>query len=238
MNTPQILFEDDNLLVIDKPAGWITNMADTTTDQPVIEKWIRDSHLTHLSSEFRHGIVHRIDKETSGCLVIAKDEASFTELQRQFSAREIQKTYFALAHGTFKEKTGIIHAEVGRLPWRRDRFGVVAGGRESESEYEVIGEYTADQVYVYSLVKVKPKTGRTHQIRIHLKFLGHPIVADHFYAGRKRSKLDRAWCPRLFLHAQAISFTHPVTQKRIEIESPLPQDLQKALDSLHKIALH
>ena len=185
----------------------------------------------------RNGIVHRLDKETSGILLIAKTKASFEELQRQFKERIVHKTYIALVHGRVErgEVDGVIDAPVGRLPWRRDRFGVLPDGREAVTEYKKIDDYVLENDK-FSLLELKPKTGRTHQIRIHLKHIGHPIVADEFYAGRKTARHDRKWCPRLFLHAGGITFLHPITRKEISFKSDLPQDLSVALANLVKIS--
>ncbi|MDO8503413.1 MAG: RluA family pseudouridine synthase [bacterium] len=197
------------------------------------------SHVSHLTSSedfiSRSGVVHRIDKETSGVLIIAKTPEAFEELQRQFKEREVEKTYVALVHGRVSPEEGIINAPVGRLPWNRERFGVFPGGREAETKYQVVRYYPASHISPstsYSLVEFYPKTGRTHQIRVHAKSIGHVIVSDIFYAGRKTSRRDRTWCPRLFLHASLITFTHPDVGKRMKVEAPLPQDLQSALDAL------
>lgn len=179
----------------------------------------------------RNGIVHRIDKETSGVLLVAKTPEAFAELQRQFKGREVKKTYLALVHGRMELASGVINAPVGRLPWNRERFGVLPGGRGAVTSYKAIKllSYEADD---YSLVEFYPKTGRTHQIRVHAKYLHHPLVGDSFYAGRKTARRDRQWCPRLFLHAAKISFTHPVTRERVVVESSLPSDLAGALNTL------
>jgi len=230
---PKIIYEDDSFFVVDKPAGWITNEADTTTTQPVVQKWIRENFDYPLKGdiEFRDGIVHRLDKETSGILLIAKTKEAFTKLQAEFKAREVQKTYTALLHGKVEPEEGKIEATVGRLPWRRDRFGVLPGGRESTTEYKVLKFYPGNNAG-HSLVKFYPKTGRTHQIRIHAKHIGHAIVADEFYAGRKTARNDRKWCPRLFLHASEVKFIHPESGKEVEFKSGLPSDLTKTLESL------
>lgn len=229
---PKIIFEDDSFFVIDKPSGWITNDADTTTTQPVLQTWVREHFEYPLKGdrEMRDGIVHRLDKETSGILLVAKTKEAFESLQAQFKSREISKTYIALLHGRVEEN-GNIKATVGRLPYRRDRFGVVEGGRESESDYKLIKFYPGNNGG-HSLVEFSPKTGRTHQIRIHARHIGHAIVADEFYAGRKTARNDRKWCPRLFLHAASIKFTHPVTNKVVEFKSDFPEDLQNVLASL------
>ena len=233
MIKPDIVFEDEYLLILDKPSGWIVNSAVTTKEQPVIQNWLRDNFDYKISKDdnLRSGIVHRIDKETSGLLIVAKTESAFRELQRQFKQREVEKTYITLVHGKVDLEEGVIEVPVGRLPWRRDRFGIVAGGRDSKTDYKLIDLYKKGNDY-YSLLECFPKTGRTHQIRIHMKHINHAIVSDYFYAGRKTSRNDREWCPRLFLHAKNISFTHPVHNKKITFELPLSNDLNKALKKL------
>lgn len=232
---PKIIFQDESIFVVEKPSGWITNEADTTTTQPVIQKWIRENYDYPLKDnvEMRDGIVHRLDKETSGILLVAKTKEAFEKLQAEFKGRKVQKTYLALLHGKVEPLEGKIEATVGRLPWRRDRFGVLPGGRESTTEYKVLNFYPGNNAG-HSLVEFHPKTGRTHQIRIHSKHIGHAIVADEFYAGRKTARNDRKWCPRLFLHASGIKFIHPVTGKDVEFRSELPDDLKEVLNNLKK----
>ena len=227
---PKVIYEDKSLLVLDKPSGWITDEADTTKDQPVVQTWLKKNYDYKIvkSRELRSGIVHRLDKETSGILVVAKTEKAFKNLQKQFKDRKVEKEYVALVHGKVDPKEGEIKVPVGRLPWRRDRFGVLPGGRMSETRYKVTGYYDIKEETL-SLLELEPKTGRTHQIRIHLKHLGHPIVSDTFYAGRKTARNDRKWCPRLFLHASRISLLHPARDKKISFKSSLPKDLKKTL---------
>lgn len=231
---PKIIYQDDSLFVIDKPAGWIVNEASTVKNQPTIQSWLNRNFQFPISNnpDMRYGIVHRLDKETSGVMLIAKTKDTFEKLQAEFKNREVQKTYIALLHGKL-EGEGTIEAEVGRLPWRRDRFGILAGGRKSVTNYKVI-EFIKGERGGYSLVEFYPKTGRTHQIRVHAKHIGHAIVSDEFYAGRKTARNDRKFCPRLFLHAAAIKFIHPETRKEVEFKSPLPEDLQTTLDVLQK----
>jgi len=232
---PKIIHEDDSLIVLSKPSGWITNEASTTTNQPVIQKWIKEELDFEISKsrEFRSGIVHRLDKETSGILLVAKTKHAFRHLQNQFKERIVKKEYTALAHGKIEPGEGVIKVPVGRLPWKRDRFGVVPGGREAETSYKVVKYFNVDGKD-YSLVECKPVTGRTHQIRIHLQYLGHAIVSDEFYAGRKTARDDRMWCPRLFLHASKIFFLHPKNEKEVNFESSISPDLKKALLSLER----
>lgn len=234
---PKIIWQDDSLMVIDKPAGWIVNEADTTTSQPVVQTWLRKNFKYPIvnTTALRSGVVHRLDKETSGVLLVAKTKEAFENLQAQFKSREVKKTYTALVHGKVapldswaSNGVGIIKAPVGRLPWRRDRFGVLPGGREAATGYKVIRYYDIAKEK-YSLLELSPKTGRTHQIRIHLKYIGHPIVSDEFYAGRKTARNDRKWCSRLFLHASEISFRHPESGEKLSFKSEIPGDLKKSL---------
>lgn len=233
---PKVIYENTEYFVVSKPAGWITNEADTTTNQPVLQKWARTTldYPLNNNRELRNGIVHRLDKETSGLLLIAKTEGVFWALQREFKEREVEKTYVCLVHGKLASEKGEVNAPVGRLPWRRDRFGVLPGGRDALTLYEVKAHYS-NQEGSYSLVECKPKTGRTHQIRIHMKHLGNPIVADDFYAGRKTARNDRKWCPRLFLHAKEISFNHPGSGERVTYSQDLPEDLQKVVNNLNQV---
>lgn len=229
---PQIIYEDSDVLVLDKPAGWIVNEAETTKDLFTLQSWLQKKSYP-LSKNFymRSGIVHRLDKETSGLLLVAKNEESFTKLQKQFKNRLVSKTYIALVHDKLILKKAKVEAPIGRLPWNKMRFGVVPGGKDAFTEYVVVDYYNKGYNN-YTLVEVFPKTGRTHQIRVHFKYLGHPIVSDELYAGRKVAIADRLWCPRLFLHAGALEFDHPKKEKRIKVRSKLPEDLEKALKSL------
>jgi len=239
MEVPKIIYEDDALMVLDKPAGWIVNEAKTTKDVPVIQTWIAENFSFPLAKswEARSGIVHRIDKETSGLLLIAKTESVFRALQEQFKNRVVKKRYIALVHGKLADSCGEIDVPVGRLPWNRERFGVLPGGREAKTSYKVIEEFVKkgekkNDSETLSLVEVAPLSGRTHQIRIHFKHINHALVGDSFYAGRKTSRRDRMWCPRLFLHASYIEFDHPEKKNRVHFESKLPSDLQKVLSKL------
>lgn len=237
--SPDVIHQGKSFLVIDKPSGWVTNDA-VSVKVPTIQKWVRDnvqgSSINNL--KFRNGIVHRLDKETSGVLLVAKTAKSFSNLQKQFKKRVVNKSYMALVHGEVGEKKGVVSQPVGRLPWNRERFGVLPGGREASTQYSVsriLYRLYDGKKEFYSLVELKPKTGRTHQIRIHMKHIGHPLVSDEFYAGRKTARADRKWCPRLFLHAGGISFNHPDSGKKVSFESELPKDLKGALEELRMI---
>lgn len=237
---PKIIFEDDSLLVLDKPAGMIVNRADTTKGEVTVQDWVEKNFCASRSdlepqnkeSDFlnRAGIVHRLDKETSGLLLVAKTPAVFEDLQRQFKERKVKKVYSALVHGHVTPGEGEIRVPVGRLPWDRKKFGVIAGGREAATKYKVITNHTLD-ANNDTLLELYPETGRTHQIRVHLKYINHPIFSDPLYAGRKQARKDRKVLSRLFLHASKISFYHPRTGDLVSFESPLPEELKEFLAS-------
>ncbi len=240
MKDIKIIYEDSNILVLDKPAGIIVNRSETAKEETV-QDWIETKFKIQNSkfkidesSDFykRSGIVHRIDKETSGLLLAAKNESSFENLQRQFKERKVKKTYIALVHGKIAKGEGEVRIPVGRLPWNRKRFGVMAGGRDAVTRYRVISNIKyqiSNSNEDLTLLELYPETGRTHQIRVHLKYLGHPIFGDFLYAGRKTARSDRKVLPRVFLHASKISFSHPITGKHMSFESEFPQELKNLI---------
>ena len=244
MNDTNVIYEDEDVLIINKPSGVIVNKADTTRHELTVQDWLeqgerakyyqKPSEELDLDFYSRAGIVHRIDKETSGILIIAKNLESFQNLQAQFKERKVEKMYVALAHGRVEPTEGEIAMPVGRLPWNRTRFGVMAGGKEALTKYKVIANYISPvkSGEYLTLLELYPKTGRTHQIRVHLKYINHPIFGDELYAGRKTSRDDRKLLQRFFLHAKKISFFHPKTGKRVEFESTLSPELQNVLDAL------
>jgi 23S rRNA pseudouridine1911/1915/1917 synthase len=246
MNDIKVLYEDDDILVLDKPSGVIVNKADTTKGELTVQDWLEKQwqaandewRMADKESDFykRAGIVHRIDKETSGILVVAKNLLSFTNLQAQFKDRKVEKTYVALVHGRVEPIEGEISMPVGRLPWNRTRFGVLAGGKEAVTKYKAINNFRSPikKQEQLTLLELYPKTGRTHQIRVHLKYINHPIFGDELYAGRKTSRDDRKILPRFFLHAKTINFFHPKTGKRVKFESELPEELQNIVDVLSR----
>ncbi|MFZ5845251.1 MAG: RluA family pseudouridine synthase [Patescibacteria group bacterium] len=219
------LFEDNDLLVIDKPAGTVVNRAESVKGETV-QDWAEEKLKVGEEDFYRRaGIVHRLDKETSGILLLAKTPAAFAALQRQFKERLVKKTYLALVHGKLVPPVGEIRAPVGRLPWNRERFGIVPGGKEAVTKYKVISNRRV-QSEELTLVELYPETGRTHQIRVHLKYINHPIVGDYLYAGRKVSRADRTWAPRVMLHASKITFRHPTSDVLTSVEAPLPRDMR------------
>lgn len=237
-NKLTIVYENDDYFIVDKEAGITVNRSDTTTGEITLQDLIEkegkiDKNDKDLDFRSRSGIVHRLDKETSGVLIVAKNSEAFKKLQAQFKERKVDKTYIALAHGEIKPPSGEINVPVGRLPWNRKRFGVLAGGRESVTHYETISLYQSPKSKeILSLVQLFPKTGRTHQIRVHLKHINHPIFADPLYGGRKVSRADRKILPRVFLHAQSISFIDPKTSQKVTYEVQLGGDLSDFLNLL------
>ena len=240
-----VVFEDSEIVVIDKPSGVVCNRAETVKVE-TLQDWFEEKYEilnpkseTNQKSEIlndeeyflqRSGLVHRLDRETSGVMVMAKTVAAFVSLLKQFKEHSVAKEYLALTHGYWEAREGEISLPIGRRRDDRKKFGVREDGRESVTAYEVITEYTNwefpkdlkvdDRGYVgFSLVKFRPKTGRTHQIRVHAKQMGHPVVGDFDYAGRKRNREDRKWCGRVMLQAERIEFEHPRNGKRISFES-------------------
>jgi len=239
MKPLKIIFEDSHFLVINKPVGIVVNRAESVKEETVqdwaekrvIAKFISRSGKRGLKSANtffqRSGVVHRLDKETSGLMVIAKTPGAFEDLKAQFKKRQVKKCYLALVHGKMEAREGEIFLPIKRLAWDREKFGIVPWGKSAKTSYKFLSCYML-HVTCYSLLEVTPETGRTHQIRVHLKHLGHPLVGDLKYGGRQAKK-DRVWCPRLFLHACFLSLTHPKTGEKVSFNSPLPQDLKKIL---------
>lgn len=220
---PKIIFEDQWLLVLDKPSGMVVNRCETQKEGVTLEDWLEVKKIG-LDTE-RNGIVHRLDKETSGLLVVAKNQEIMNQLQAAFKQRQVQKEYLALVHGSLPLGEGEINAPITRNPFNRKRFGVFVGGRESVTRYRTEKNWGKQ----YSLVRVWPKTGRTHQIRVHFKYLNHPLVSDELYGGRKTAKNDRQWCPRLWLQAVGLSLIHPQMQRQMQWQTQIAADLKESL---------
>lgn len=241
MPNPKIINQDDQVLVVNKPSGLVVNRADSVKE-PTLQDWIESTQSFKLSdnTKLRNGIVHRLDKDTSGVLLIAKTKTALENLQAQFRHRKVQKTYLALAHGHLKPKQGHISLPLGRSSTNRQAFTVQLSGKMSKTAYQVVDYYhelkpknLASKSYQgFTLVSLYPKTGRTHQLRVILKHLGHPIVGDQKYTGKKRARADANWCKRQFLHALEIKFNHPQTNKPLNFKAKLSNDLQTSLDQL------
>jgi 23S rRNA pseudouridine1911/1915/1917 synthase len=227
----QVVYEDAALLAVDKPAGMVVHPAPGHTSGTLVNAVLARCPELTASGDERPGIVHRLDRDTSGLILVAKSEKVRRALQRQFKERQVRKAYLALLDGHLQPAWGRIEAAIGRDPNHRQRMAVMPGGREAITEYHVLEQF-AQQVGpvagMYTLVEVEPRTGRTHQIRVHLSSIGHPVVGDAVY-GRRTSRLPVV---RQFLHARRLEFKHPVTGQRMDLEAPLAADLVAVLDLL------
>ena len=236
-----VVYEDADLAVINKPAGMMVHAgagatdADRNRDTLVNALLHRFGPLSQVGGELRPGIVHRLDKETSGLIVVAKNDAAHRKLAAQFAARKVKKTYIALVHGHLKSDKGTITAAISRDAVRRVRMTTRrTGGREAVTHYAVERRLESDYGK-FTLLDVKIDTGRTHQIRVHLSSLGHPIVGDTLY-GAPREVTNKSgtglFLPRNFLHAAQLQFTHPATGEPLSFARPIPQPLGEFLRHL------
>jgi len=215
---------DADLLVVNKPPGLVVHPGPGHPAGTLVNAILaRVPDLAGIGGVLRPGIVHRLDKDTSGLLVVAKNEATLRALQAAVKARAVVRRYLALVHGRVVPAEGTIEAPIARHPRQRQQMAVVAGGRAAVTRYRVVEQFAAA-----ALVEATLLTGRTHQIRVHFAHIGHPVVGDHVY-GRRRE----TWgMNRQALHAYRLVFAHPRTGISVEVESPLPEDMAAALDCL------
>ncbi len=253
-----IVYEDSQILVVDKPTKLVVDKSESQKEN-TLEDWLQQRHPRPDRGSInndrlnRQGIVHRIDKDTSGLLLVAKTQSVLENLQAQFKERIVKKEYLALVHGLV-EGGGIVEGGIGRNPGNREKFTVMEDGKEATTEYKPEGNFKFSIINFksifeefnkiqmrklermdynqFTMLRLFPHTGRTHQIRVHLKYIGSPIVSDEKYVGRKMYRLDRRWCPRQFLHAAKIGFKHPGSGQWMEFESELPEDLENTLKKL------
>jgi len=227
----QIYFEDRDIAVIEKPAGLVVHPGSGTSGATLVHGLLfHFQHLSDAGGETRPGIVHRLDKKTSGLLLVAKNNVAHARLSKDFQDRKIQKTYLALVHGRLGRQTGTIELSVGRHPTVRTKMIANAvRGRSALTEYRVMEQFPG-----FSLLEVKIKTGRTHQIRVHLSATGHPVAGDEVYGERSYKEFINRFgrFDRYFLHAASLRLNHPMTGEVLEFHSPLPSELQKLLESI------
>ena len=217
-----VVFQDGDIIVIDKPAGLSVHPGPGHPDSTLVNALVAlCPDIQGIGGEMRPGIVHRLDKDTSGLMMVAKNHQAHLSLSGQLKAREVTKGYLALVTGTMSDKSGQVEAPIGRDPRQRKRMAVVVGGRQSRTRYQVL-----ENPGGCSLLDVYLETGRTHQIRVHLAYLGHPLLGDRVY-GKPSPRLDRH-----FLHAHHLEFRHPTSGQVLEFRSPLPHDLAAVLDEL------
>jgi 23S rRNA pseudouridine1911/1915/1917 synthase len=252
-----VIFEDADLAVINKPAGMMVHAGSGQSDDErnrgtlVNALLYRFKALSATGGDLRPGIVHRLDKDTSGLIVVAKNDRTHAALAEMFSSRQIKKTYVALVQGELERAKGTINASVGRDPMRRTRMTAkpLGDARTAVTHYEVVRRL-ANRFGKFTLIRVRIETGRTHQIRVHMASLGHPVVGDTLYGGagqltdqvasqaltskaaRRKSEPERLKLGRNFLHAARLEFTHPKTGKLLQLEAPLPTELESFLTRL------
>lgn len=239
-----IIYEDDSLLVVNKPAGMVTHPAYGNYSGTLVNALLHHSKsLSSVDTAVRPGIVHRLDKDTSGLMVVAKDDPTHAKLAKQFSQRTIEREYWALVWGQFKKPKGTVEASLGRSKSDRKKIAVTAGGKHAMTEYEVLKKFE-----FLSLVRLKLLTGRTHQIRVHLHHIGHPVFGDPTYGGRRiayqpsgsgttlKQRVENllGMIGRQALHAKTLGFVHPASGKFMRFDSDLPADFQAVLAEVEK----
>ncbi len=228
----QILYEDDQLAVINKPAGLVVHPGAGVADGTLVNALLfhLGERLSGISGVLRPGIVHRLDKDTSGVLVVAKDDRAHRALAAQIRDKTARRVYLALVEGSLPEDSGVIDKPLGRHPIKRKQMAIVACGKPAVSSYQVIKRWPS-----YTLLRVSLQTGRTHQIRVHMSSLGVPVVGDIVYNTKRTGSLaarEKLGLLGHALHASYLSFTHPSTGALLEFEAAIPKDFQNLLDSL------
>ncbi|MGD0152638.1 MAG: RluA family pseudouridine synthase [Thermacetogeniaceae bacterium] len=227
----EILYEDEDLLVVNKPAGLVVHPAVGHHRGTLVNALLDHcSDLSGIGGYLRPGIVHRLDKDTSGLLLVSKSDFAHQGLSAQLKARQIKRTYLALVHGEVRPERGLIDAPLGRDPRDRKRIAVITGGREARTHYRVRERFPG-----YTLLDVDLETGRTHQIRVHLAYAGYPVAGDPVYGTRHTRADNPLNLPGQALHARRIAFTHPRTAQLLAFEAPPPPAFSEALNLLRRL---
>lgn len=220
-----ILYQDPDIVVVNKPCGMVVHPAAGNEDHTLVNALLYHVHdLSGIGGEMRPGIVHRLDKDTSGLILIAKNDRAHTALSEQFKERSMEKHYHAVAFGNFPDDHGLIDAPIARHPIDRKKMAVVPNGKPSQTEWKVIS-----RVKSATYLDVHLLTGRTHQIRVHMNSIGHPLLGDRIYAPNLKTSVH---VPRLMLHAYTLSFTHPTHGERMTLTAPLPEKFLSTLEKL------
>ena len=221
-----VVYEDEDLIVVDKPPGLVVHPGIGRSRGTLVAGLLhRYPELVGVGEDHRWGLVHRLDKDTSGVLLVARNQDSFKVLTGRLRAREISRVYLTLAHGVFEAPTGTIDAPIGRDPSRPMQRKATYDGKPARTHYEVLEVFPEEDC---TLLRVSLETGRTHQIRVHLVAIDHPVVGDRVYGNRPR----RFDSPRMFLHAAEIGLLHPRTNEELKFSTPLPEDFQAVLNQL------
>lgn len=220
-----IIYEDDDLAVINKPSGLIVHPASTTSEATLVHGLLHQmDELSSINGVIRPGIVHRIDKDTSGLLVVAKNDIAHRALSEDLQDHEIVRGYIALVYGQFKENEGSIDAPIARHPKNRLKMAVISTGKKAKTHFKVLERFDR-----YTLLELRLETGRTHQIRVHLSYIGHPVVGDPVY-GPKEVVGNNGQ----FLHARTLSFMHPTKKEQMTFTAELPQEFERFLKELRR----
>ena len=224
-----IIYEDDDIIVVNKPKGLVVHPANGNPDGTLVNAIMaicKDS-LSGIGGELRPGIVHRLDKDTSGLLIVAKNDKAHINMSEQIKNRKVKKTYIALVRGIISENEATINMPIGRSTKDRKKMAVTKNGKEAITHFKVLNRYTTSKAS-YTLLEVKIDTGRTHQIRVHMAEIGHPVVGDMVYSNGKNEFGAKGQC----LHAKKLEFSHPITGKHMTLEADLPKYFQDIIDSL------
>jgi len=224
-----VLYDDADLLVVNKPAGMIVHPAGRIMSGTLVNALLaRRGDLSGIGGEIKPGIVHRLDRGTSGCIIVAKNDEAHQALSGRFARREVRKEYLALLHGGLVRDRGTVEGLIGRHPVERKRMAVRRDrGRSAVTHFEV-----AERIGGFTLVRIFLQTGRTHQIRVHMAHLGHPVVGDTVYGRSRPRVIGKMSIERPMLHAWRIGFTHPRTGAAVQVEAPLPEDIERVLSYL------
>jgi 23S rRNA pseudouridine1911/1915/1917 synthase len=235
----RIIYEDEHMIVLNKQAGLIVHPARGYKNNTLVNGLVYYAqNISTVGESFRPGIVHRLDKNTTGVMVVAKTDTAHWRISKQFELRTTQKSYLAICHGIPELNADRINQPLGIHPRYREKYAIRPDGKEAVTFYEVLEKFRG-----YSLIKASPKTGRTHQIRVHLAYIRHPIVADDMYGGAvvypwqiedRPAAVEEPLLARCALHAWKLEFNHPETGKRMTFEAPLQDDMQRFLDNLRK----
>ena len=226
-----VIYEDNDILVVNKQKGLVVHPGNGNLDGTLanaVMAHCKDS-LSGIGGELRPGIVHRLDKDTSGLLIIAKNDKAHIKMSEQIKDRKVKKTYIALVRGIISENEATINMPIGRSTKDRKKMAVTKNGKEAITHFKVLNRFTTNKAS-YTLLEVKIDTGRTHQIRVHMAEIGHPVIGDTVYSNGKNEFGVVGQC----LHAKKLEFTHPITEKEMNLEAPLPEYFEKIIEELEK----
>lgn len=226
-----VIYEDNDILVVNKQKGLVVHPGNGNLDGTLanaVMAHCKDS-LSGIGGELRPGIVHRLDKDTSGLLIIAKNDKAHIKMSEQIKDRKVKKTYIALVRGIISENEATINMPIGRSTKDRKKMAVTKNGKEAITHFKVLNRFTTNKAS-YTLLEVKIDTGRTHQIRVHMAEIGHPVIGDTVYSNGKNEFGVVGQC----LHAKKLEFTHPITEKEMNLEAPLPKYFEKIVEELEK----